>query len=194
MHPPSHFESASRGDLAAREQLLEENLPRLKAYLHIQAGAALRSKESISDLAQSVCLQVLRDLPKFEFRGEAQFRHWLFQHALHKIINKHEFYDAKKRDMRREVPAVPATEDGDFVQSCYQTLMTPSRHAAGREQLAQFESAIEALPEDYREAVNLRKVVGLDYDEIATAMGRSTGAVRNLVHRGLAKISTSLSV
>lgn len=177
----------------ARERLLEENLPRLKAYLHIKAGAALRSKESISDLAQSVCLQVLRDLPKFEFRGEAQFRHWLFQHALHKIINKREFYDAQKRDMKREVPAAPASGGDGFAQSCFETLMTPSRHAAGREQLEHFEAAIEELPEDYREAVNLHKVVGLDYEEIAAAMDRSVGAVRNLVYRGLAKLSKSLS-
>jgi RNA polymerase sigma-70 factor (subfamily 1) len=189
----SQFDCASAGDLAARKRLLLENLPRLKAYLQIKAGAALKSKESISDLAQSVCLQVLDDLPNFEFRSEPQFRHWLFQHALHKIINKREFYDAQKRDMRREVAAAPATDCEALSQSCFATLMTPSRHASGREQLAQFETVLEALADDYKEAINLRKVVGLDYDEIATAMGRSVGAVRNLVHRGLAKISTCLS-
>tara|TARA_R110002094_G_scaffold68516_3_gene77843 strand:+ start:867 stop:1043 length:177 start_codon:yes stop_codon:yes gene_type:complete len=56
----------------------------------------------------------------------------------------------------------------------------------------QFESSYDRLPADYREAINLRKVSGLEYDEIATAMNRSVGAVRNLVHRGLARLTTMI--
>lgn len=184
---------AAAGDAAAKERLLIGNLPRLEAYLRLQAGAAVRRKESIRDLVQSVCLEVLRDLPEFEFRGEAQFRHWLCKHALHKLINKREYYGAGKRDIARERSAARRAADSDAsVLECYATLCTPSRVASGEEQLRRFEAAFDALPDDYKEAIALSRIVGLEYPEIAAQLQRSEGAVRNLVYRGLAKLSAVL--
>lgn len=168
-------------------------MPRLEAYLRLRAGAAVRRKESIRDLVQSVCVEALADLPQFEFRGEAQFRHWLCKQALHKLINKNEFYAAKKRDIGRERD--PQPRPGESVASvleCYATLCTPSRVAAGAEQLREFEAAFDNLPADYREAITLSRVVGLDYATIAAQLQRSEGAVRNLVYRGLARLSAEL--
>ncbi|MEO6595104.1 MAG: hypothetical protein ABIP94_10170, partial [Planctomycetota bacterium] len=48
--PSARFARAVAGDRQAREQLLLDNLPRLEAFLRLQAGAALRRKESLSDL------------------------------------------------------------------------------------------------------------------------------------------------
>lgn len=192
---PSLLTRAAAGDQEALGALLVQHLPRLEAYLRLQAGPAIRGKESVSDLVQSVCGEVLRDLPQFEFRGETQFRHWLCKHALHKLINKRVFYGAQKRDLKREVaPAGRGDSEAhnDSVLECYATLCTPSRHAAGREELRRFETAFDQLPQDYREAITLRRIVGLDYPEIAQAMDRSEGAVRNLVHRGLARLSALL--
>ena len=197
-HPrgDSLFERAAAGDAAAMEQMLVDDLPRLEAYVRLQAGAAIRKKESISDLVQSICVQVLKDLPKFEFQGLPQFRHWLCRHALHKLINKREFYGAGKRDMARERPATPGSGANTTVASvlqCYATLCTPSRVASGEEQLRRFETAFDRLPDDYRQAISLARIVGLDYAEIAQSMQRSEGAVRNLVYRGLARLSGELN-
>lgn len=187
---------AADGDRDALRDLLVRNLPHLEAYLRLQAGAAIRRKESISDLVQSVCVAALDDLPRFEFRGEPQFRHWLCKQALHKLINKREFYGAQKRDLAREVhgAADPDVDGGgeDPLLHCYATMCTPSRHASGREQLQRFEAAFDALPDDYREAIALQRLVGLDYAEIAAVMQRSEGAVRNLVYRGLARLTSLL--
>jgi RNA polymerase sigma-70 factor (subfamily 1) len=174
--------------------MLVRNLPNLEAYLRLHAGAAVRARESVSDLVQSVCVEVLRDLSRFEFRGEPQFRHWLCRQALHKIVNKQEFHAAGKRDYRREVrPDQPRSDDSmPSVLTCYASICTPSRVASGRENLARFEAAFDKLPEDYRQAITMQRVVGLDYAEIAEAMGRSEGAVRNLVYRGLARLSALL--
>lgn len=184
---------AKRGDREAVGALLVQNLPWLEAYLRLQVGGALRKKESLSDLVQSVCVEALRDLPRFEFRGEGQFRHWLCKHALHKVINKREFHGAAKRDMAREVALDrPSAGGPGSVLQCYASLCTPSRHAAGREELARFEAAFDQLPDDSREAITLRRIVGIEYDEIAAAMQKSEGAVRNLVYRGLARLSALL--
>ena len=47
---------------------------------------------------------------------------------------------------------------------------------------------LDALPETQREAVRLRVVDQLDYDEVALALGTSTAAARVRVHRGLATL------
>jgi len=195
MPPDTVIARAAAGDRKALGELLVRNMPQLEAYLRLQAGAAIRGKESLSDLVQSVCVEALADLSGFEFRGEPQFRHWLCKHALHKVVNKHEYYKAQKRDIAREVHHAPAADSGavaDPLLQCYATMCTPSRLASGREQLRAFEAAFDELPDDYREAITLQRIVGLDYPEIAASMQRSEGAVRNLVYRGLARLSAQL--
>lgn len=181
------IDRASHGDVPALESLLARHLPSLEAYVRLEAGPAVRARESLSDVVQSVCVEVLRDAEGFEYRGEAQFRHWLFRQALHKIINKQRYHTAGKRALGREAQAA----SGSF-HDCYRTVITPSRDAVGRERWREFEAAFDRLPEDYREAVTLRRIVGLDYPEIAAAMERSEGAVRNLVYRGIARLSSLL--
>ena len=189
---------ALAGDARAVGELMVRNLPQLEAFLRLRVGEALRRKESISDLVQSVCAAALADLDAFEFRGEPQFRHWLFKQALHKVVNKHEYYRAQKRDMGRELspPSAPAgassSAGDDRLLQHYASICTPSRHAAGREELQRIETAFDQLPEDYREAITLQRLIGLEYGEIAESMQRSEGAVRNLVYRGLSRLSALL--
>jgi RNA polymerase sigma factor (sigma-70 family) len=53
---------------------------------------------------------------------------------------------------------------------------------------AAWDHRLARLPVAQRRAVVLRHVVGLDYDEISTATGRTEGTVKSDVHRGLAKL------
>ena len=68
------------GDAPALDALLVRHLPSLEAYVRLKAGAAVRARETLSDVVQSVCVEVLRDADRFEYRGEAEFRHWLQTH------------------------------------------------------------------------------------------------------------------
>jgi RNA polymerase sigma-70 factor (ECF subfamily) len=173
---------ASHGDASAIEQLLADNLPRLRAYVRLKAGELIRARESCSDLVQSVCREVLEELPGFEYRGESAFRYWLMQRALHKIVDRARYYRVGARDAR--VGLADAAPDLGVA-----TFLTPSRDAVGREELVRMERAFEQLPEDYREAIFLHKVVGMQHREIAAALDRSEGAARNLVYRGIARLS-----
>ncbi len=58
--------------------------------------------------------------------------------------------------------------------------------------VASIERAFDALPDDYKEAISLHRMVGLSHAEIAAHMGRTEGAVRNLVYRGLALLAMRL--
>ena len=189
--------AAANKDERALESLLVENLPALEMFVRLKAGRALRAKESFSDLVQTVCLDVMRDIDEFEYQGEGAFRNWLFQRALHKILNKHRFYSSKKRDPGREVALDDESREdrGDSQEAlarAYLKICSPSQAAMGHEALHDFERAFQKLPDDYREAITLNKIVGLEYPQIAESMERSEGAVRNLVYRGLARLSIEL--
>lgn len=186
-------DQAKGGDGSAIEALLVRHLPAIDAYVRLRAGKLVRAKESTADVVQSVCREVLEHLDDFDFRGEAQFRHWLCQHALHKILNKKRFYTAEKRDAAREQAArARSTDQNTSALDCYATICTPSRVAAGKEALEAFELAFEQLPEDYRSVITLHRIIGLSFLEIAPMMERSEGAVRNLFNRGVARLSTML--
>lgn len=185
---------ARTGDQRALESLVVEHLPALEAYVRAKVGPAVRAREDFADVVQSVCVEVLRDGPDFEYQGPAAFRAWLFQHALHKIINKQRFHTRKRRDLGKEAEVGASDADSGLrLSQVYATLGTPSRAAMGAEFNARFETAFDELPEEYREAIALHKFAGLTHREIAERMDRSEGAVRNLVYRGLARLSKALA-
>lgn len=181
-------QAASR-DPAAIEQLLVRHLPQLQGWMRLRMGPVLRSRETPEDLVQSVAREALAELGDFEWRGEAAFRHWLYTRAQHKLQDRIKFFGAQKRDPRREQSA---PEDSRTLLDAYASLCTPSRDLQAAEALAAIENAFDDLPEDYKEAITLYRLCGLDYGEIAVRMQRSEGAVRNLVYRGLSRLALRL--
>lgn len=185
-------ERASRGDVDAVGLLLERFLPGLRAYLHLRAGKALLAKESSSDLAQSVCREILEHVDRFQYQGEAQFKKWLYTTALRKIAKRYEHYGAAKRDAWKEVPLAGASSDDSvdpaIVEAC-RSLATPSRQVMAREEFARIERAFELLTEERREVILLSRFVGLGAREIGEQMGRSEESVRQLLHRALAELA-----
>ncbi len=83
----SLVDNASRGDLDAVEELLARHLPALEGFVRKRGVGLPRDKESAVDLVQSVCREVLEDVrdKRFEYRGEAEFRAWMYEAALLKI-------------------------------------------------------------------------------------------------------------
>lgn len=180
--------AAKRQDRGAVEQLLVRHLPGLEAFVRLRMGPVLRGLLTAPDLVQSVCREVLEDLGDFEFRGEAPFRHWLYVRAENKLREKHRFHHAKKRDEQR----VEQLPDASSLLGAYRTVCTPSKELEVHEAMRRFEAAFDRLPDDYREAITLHKLCGMSHAEIAKHMGRSEGAVRNLVYRGISRLALSV--
>lgn len=191
---PRLIESARGGDRAALGALLQSNLPGLRAFLRVRSGRLLRAKESVSDLVQSVCRELLQDLPGAEVETEQAFRCWLYTSAHRKILDRRKYWEAEKRDAAREEPAqgAPGERERSLLE-CYATFATPSTHAAASEEIARIEEAFEKLPEEYREVIALARFVGLNHHEIAARMGRSEEAVRQLLTRARARLARLLS-
>ncbi|MCR9248363.1 MAG: sigma-70 family RNA polymerase sigma factor [bacterium] len=174
------------------EEFFANCMPALEAFLRAQVGRALAARESISDLAQSACREVLDDLGSLEFRSEDAFRAYLFLQASRKVVDRARFHRMEKRDSRREEPLGVGNEARRLLQD-FALTVTPSRAASATEELARVESALEELPERQREAVLLSRVARIDYSDIAEQMRLSPAAVRGLVARGLAGLADRLS-
>lgn len=179
---------ARSGDAEAFATLFGRALPRLKAFIRLRAGGVVTARESVSDLAQSVCREVLQDLDDFEYRGEAAFRSFLLQRAIHKIRKRQRFYLQGKRDISREASPEQGGDVAEYAQHASK-LATPSQHASASELLQRIELGLDRLPEDQRDAVVMSRIVGLSYAEIAEQLGRTESAVRGLVARALARLA-----
>jgi RNA polymerase sigma-70 factor (ECF subfamily) len=187
-------EQAGEGQPAAVDELLARHLPGLRAYIRLRAGPAVRARESASDLAQSVCREVLENLHRFRYGGEVGFRHWLYATALRRIQKRHAFWHAQKRDVAREVPQPlsASAPDAAGLLACYRSFSTPSGKLMAREEIDRIEAAFDRLTEDQREVITLARLVGLGHAEIARRLGRSEGATRVLLHRALARLASLL--
>jgi RNA polymerase sigma-70 factor (ECF subfamily) len=167
--------------------LLEQHLPRLRAYIRLRMGPQLRARESASDLVQSACREVLENIGRYQHRSEANFRRWLFTTAARKVRDRVDYHRADKRDVDREI-----TPPDGAVAAVYADFVTPSADLDMRERVARLEAAFDRLPADYREVITLIRIVGLPHREVAEAMGRSETASRMLLYRALAELAAEL--
>lgn len=186
-------DAAQSGNLPALEELLVHHLPGLRAFIRLRAGALIRDRESASDLAQSVCREVLQNLDRFQYGGEAGFKHWLYATALRRIQKRHAYWKTLKRDVARE-QAPPAEAGGDLFAAAYRSVSSPSKKVMGREDLDRIERAFDALAEGEREIITLTRLVGLSHDEVAKTLDKSVGATRVQLHRALAHLAILLDV
>jgi RNA polymerase sigma-70 factor, ECF subfamily len=188
--------AASRaGDHTALESLLSRHLGTLHGYLRLRCGPALREHESCSDLVQSVCREALSDMDAFEYQGEPAFRRWLFEAAERKIKDRARYWRRQKRDAGRASPLdAGSNSQAACLLDCYASFCTPSKQAIAHEQIERIERALDQLPEEYRAAIVLSRIIGLSNEELAAKLGESPAYTRTLLSRGLAKLSTSLDL
>jgi RNA polymerase sigma-70 factor, ECF subfamily len=157
---------ARSGDEAAFLELWRSLQPRLLRYLRVL------SCDDPDDVASETWLQVVRDLHKFS-GGEEDFRRWLFTVGRHRAIDA-----ARARQRRRASPVAEGLEnlaDEQLVED--QVLDGISVRQAVR--------LLAGLSPDQAEAVALRVIAGLDTAAVAEVLGKSAGAVRVALHRGL---------
>ncbi len=175
----------SSGDAGAVPSLLARYLAELTEYVRRHTGPALAGKEPPADVVQSVCREVLEDVAHggLEYRGEAQFRQWLFQAALHKIQAKGRYHAAQRRDADREVPA------GALSSGQVATWTSPSGVAAHGEERQRLFAAMAQLDERERRIVQWAHFEGLPHAEIGARLEITESHSRALLSRALARLA-----
>ena len=185
--PEDLVQRVADGDAQAVGELLDRHLPALRGFVRLRMGKNLRAKESVSDVVQSVCREVLTNVDRFQHPGPDAFRQWLYMTTQRKLSHRLDYYDAQKRDVKRELEN--GEERDQALAAFYESFCTPSRELVTQEEIERIESSFDRLPEDYREVILLSRVVGLPRAEIAREMGKSEDQVRGLLSRALARLA-----
>jgi RNA polymerase sigma-70 factor, ECF subfamily len=149
-----------------------------------------RAFELLDDIAQETFIRAYRALPKF--RGEAQFYTWLYRIA---VNTAKKFLLEMKRDPTVSIGAFGNTdEDNETFQSKNEPISddTPETLFAAKEIASTVNAAMMALPEDLRQAITLREIDGLSYEDIAQLMACPIGTVRSRIFRAREAISAKV--
>lgn len=172
------------------EALLEEHLPSLRTYVRRNMDAALSHRESCADLVQSVCREVLQSRGAYRYQGEAAFRQWLFQVALHKLMDRRRFYRAGKRadGGGRE----PSPWSRDELARLAESVGTPSADAMLREELDALSQALDHLDEDDQDVIRWVHLEQLSHAAAAERMGCTEAQSRKRLFRALTRLSLHL--
>jgi len=180
------IERAKRGEVSAFEMLVVKYRRRIERLI----GRIVRDVDLVEDVAQETFIRAYRALP--QFRGESAFYTWLYRIAVNTA--KKTVSDLARDPVIYESAMSQRSED-DETSSVDRELTdgeTPEAVLASREIARTVNAAMEALPEDLRQAIALRELEGLSYEEIATVMNCPIGTVRSRIFRARDAIATKL--
>jgi RNA polymerase sigma-70 factor (ECF subfamily) len=174
------------GDQKAYELLVLKYQRRIERLI----GRMVRDTDLIEDIAQETFIRAYRALA--QFRGEAQFYTWLYRIAVNTA--KKALGDLKRDPLVSEnaLRAGDEEDETSAVENELTTAETPETVLAAKEIAAAVNSAMEALPEELRQAVTLREIEGLSYEEIADVMNCPIGTVRSRIFRAREAISVRI--
>lgn len=175
------------GDQKAYELLVIKYQRRIERLI----GRMVRDSDLVEDIAQETFIRAYRALS--QFRGEAQFYTWLYRIAVNTA--KKALVDLKRDPLVSETTLRGGGDDEDETSSVENELTsaeTPETVLAAKEIAAAVNSAMEALPDELRQAVTLREIDGLSYEEIAEVMNCPIGTVRSRIFRAREAISAKV--
>lgn len=174
---------AQAGEKRAFELLVSKYQRRLLRLL----GRILHNQSDVEDIAQETFLKAYRALPKF--RNESAFYTWLYRIAVNTARNH-----ISSKHNQVFVSDQIQSQDGETF-SLLDNLTdgeTPETHMHNREIIEALQKALDELPEQLRQAIVLRELEGLSYEEIATTMDCPVGTVRSRIFRAREAISEQL--
>jgi RNA polymerase sigma-70 factor (ECF subfamily) len=159
---PALIRAASKGDLAAFEQLVRDHQQPVWRFLRRMLGDDALAE----DVTQETFIRLFRRLDSYTF--EAKFSTWLFQIARNAGID-----ELRRRERQTKVASTAPLQLGPVAP--------PDLHA-------ELQAALDSLPDDLREAVLLVEVLGLRYREAGTALGIPEGTVKSRVFHARQKL------
>ena len=173
------------GDQRAFELLVikyQRRIERLIARMVRDAGL-------VEDIAQETFIRAYRAL--HQFRGDAQFYTWLYRIA---VNTAKKFLLELKRNPTMSESFLSSADEDETSAPKYKpsTEETPESELAAKEIAGVVNTAMDALPEELRQAVTLREIEGVSYEEIALAMDCPIGTVRSRIFRAREAISAKV--
>ena len=174
------------GDVKAFEMLVVKYQRRIERLI----GRMVRDVDLVPDIAQETFIRAYRAIP--QFRGESAFYTWLYRIAVN--TSKKFLMELKRDPLVTESARASRDEDDDSsrVENELSDGETPDAVLASKQIAAAVNFAIEALSDDLRQAITLREIEGLTYEEIAELMNCPIGTVRSRIFRAREAIASRL--
>ena len=146
----------------------------------------LRNQSDVPDVVQEAFIKAYRALPNF--RGDSAFYTWLYRIAINTAKN-HLVAQSRKSPAN----SIDAQEAEDYGASEWlNEYASPEREALAAELESTIHRAMGELPPDLREAITLREIEGLSYEDIAAVMDCPIGTVRSRIFRAREAIDSRL--
>jgi RNA polymerase sigma-70 factor (ECF subfamily) len=176
-------ERAQKGDKQSFEKLVGKYQRKLGRLL----SRFIRDDAEVEDVAQEAFIKVYHALPTF--RGESAFYTWLYRIGINTAKN-HLVAKGRRAPTSTEFDANEAEsfEDAGNLHD----INTPERLLQSKQIGQTIDAAMEALPEELRNAIVLREIEGLSYEEIATEMNCPIGTVRSRIFRAREAVAEKL--
>ena len=180
------IERVKRGDVKAFEMLVFKYQRRIERLI----GSMVRDVDLVPDIAQETFIRAYRAIP--QFRGESAFYTWLYRIAVNTA--KKALVGLKRDPIVTESARLSRDDDDETYRSENELSHgeTPEALLASKEVATAVNAAIEALSVDLRQAITLREIEGLSYEEIAELMDCPIGTVRSRIFRAREAIALRL--
>jgi RNA polymerase sigma-70 factor, ECF subfamily len=174
---------AQQGDRQAFNLLVVKYQRKLSRLL----SRFIRDQAEVEDVTQEAFIKAYRALPAF--RGDSAFYTWLYRIGINTAKN-YLMALGRRAPTSTEVEAEDAEgfEEGEQLRD----INTPESVLLSNEIAATVNSTIEQLPEELRQAIQMREIEGLSYEEIAQAMNCPIGTVRSRIFRAREAIAEKL--
>lgn len=174
-----------------------DDLEVCRNYVRVLARRAmepsLRTKVDESDVAQEVLVKAHRLIDQFRGSTRAELLAWLREILKTTLCDVARNYHRAKRDVNRErsihavVDHSSARLEGSLASAC----VSPSVLAATQELSVLLSLALEGLPPQQREAVELHYLVECTFSQVADRMGLNRNQAAGLIRRGVEQMRRS---
>jgi RNA polymerase sigma-70 factor (ECF subfamily) len=161
---------AAQSDPARFTDLYEANFERIYAFV----SRRVHARADVEDITAEVFQHALEKLPRFEWRG-VPFVAWLYRIAANAVANRWQGLAREKGRAATEAPSVEF-DDAEIERSEFR---------------AQLFRDVAKLPAEQRRVIEMRFVEEKSIAEIAKALGKSAGAVKQLQHRAYQRLRSA---
>ncbi len=158
----------AKADPAAFGELYELHFQRMYRFVY----SRVQDRAAAEDVTSEVFMKALRSIGRYQDTGRP-FSAWLYQIAVNAVADRY-----RSQRPTDDVDEQYHLSDGSSLEET----------AARRDEIRRIWRLVEELPDQQRTALILKFQEDLKIEDIATAMGKSPGAVKLLVHRGVTRL------